>query len=95
MLAFYEIGPYGLMDSFKCEPKIISSCHELMERRVDMATIIPEGEKIRQAVKWISCECQEDESRKITLLIQEASMRFNLSPKEEEFLRCFYEENEP
>ena len=58
-----------------------------------MATIQPKGEKVRQAVKWISGERQEDESKNIFLLIQEASMKFNLSPKDEEFLRAFYKEN--
>lgn len=58
-----------------------------------MATIQPKGEKLRQAVKCISGELQENENKKISLLIQDASSRFNLSPKEEEFLRAFYEEN--
>lgn len=60
--------------------------------RVKMATIQPKGEHVRQAVKWISAAIKEDENRKISFLIQEASMRFNLSPKDEEFLNCFYEE---
>ena len=58
-----------------------------------MTTIQPEGEKLRQAVKWISGELQEDENKKIPLLIQESATRFNLSPKDEEFLRTFYEED--
>jgi hypothetical protein len=59
-----------------------------------VATIQPKGENIRLAVKWISCERQEDESKSLSALIQGASMRFNLSPKEEEFLRAFYKECE-
>ena len=59
-----------------------------------MATIQPKGEKIRQAVKWISSERVEDESRSIPLLIQEAALRFNLSPKDEEFLISFYKEGQ-
>ena len=58
-----------------------------------MATIQPEGEKVRQAVKWISSERMEDECRSLSKLIQEASIRFNLSPKDEEFLTLFYQEN--
>jgi hypothetical protein len=58
-----------------------------------MATIQPKGEKIRQAVKWISCERLEDESKALIMLIQEASLRFDLSPKDEEFLKAFYQEN--
>jgi hypothetical protein len=57
-----------------------------------MATIQPEGEKIRQAVKWISEKRKEDETRPIFSLVQEAAPQFNLSPKEEEFLVSFYEQ---
>ncbi len=57
-----------------------------------MATIQPKGEKMRQAVKWISENLKEDEKRPIYRLIQDASLRFTLSPKEENFLRSFYEE---
>ena len=55
-----------------------------------MATIQPKGEKVRQAVKWISERRVEDEGKSLALLIQEAAGRFNLSPKDEEFLRSFY-----
>lgn len=55
-----------------------------------MATIQPKGEKVRQAVRWISEIRQEDASRSIPLLIQQAAARFNLSPQDEEFLRAFY-----
>ena len=55
-----------------------------------MATIQPKGDKLRQAMKWVSEGRLEDEGRSIMLLIQEAATRFNLSPKDEEFLRSFY-----
>ena len=58
-----------------------------------MATIQPKGEKLRQAVKWISGMHQEDKTRPMPELIQEAANQFNLSPKEEDFLRSFYEED--
>ena len=57
-----------------------------------MATIQPKGENIRQAVKWISAELIEDENRPISPLVQAASLKFNLSPKEEEYLISFYEQ---
>ena len=57
-----------------------------------MATIIPEGEKIRQAVKWISELRKEDENASIGLLIEKAALKFNLSPKDESYLRSFYTE---
>jgi len=57
-----------------------------------MATIQPKGERVRQAVKWISENRKEDDKRSVYRLIQDASLRFTLSPKEEDFLRAFYEE---
>ena len=57
-----------------------------------MATIQPQGESVRQAVKWISSEKKEDDEKNLVKLIQEAAIRFNLSPKDEEFLRTFYSE---
>ena len=51
---------------------------------------MPEGEKVRNAVKWISNECKESENKKIESLICKASTLYNLSPKDEEFLRVFY-----
>jgi hypothetical protein len=57
-----------------------------------MATIQPKGEKVRQAVKWISAELHEDEKGSIQKLIQQAALRFNLSPAEEEYLVAFYRE---
>ena len=55
-----------------------------------MATIQPKGERVRQAVRWISTERLDDERKAIARLIEEASLRFNLSPKEEEELKAFY-----
>ena len=57
-----------------------------------MATIMPEGEKIRQAVKWISDLRKDDEKASISLLIEQAALKFNLSPKDENYLRSFYTE---
>jgi hypothetical protein len=55
-----------------------------------MPTIMPEGERVRQAVKFISAERMEDEKKALRKLIQEASLKFNLSPKEEQDLVNFY-----
>lgn len=57
-----------------------------------MATIMPEGERVRQAVKWISAERTENDPKPVAKLIQEAALRFNLSPKEEMELSHFYRE---
>ena len=60
------------------------------EGRKEMSTIMPKGENVRQSLKWISNERLQDECKDLIGLISAACMRFNLSPKEEEFLRCFY-----
>jgi hypothetical protein len=59
-----------------------------------MGTIQPKGEKIRQAVKWISSELQDDDQKSIPRLVRQAALRFNLSPVEEESLVAFYREKE-
>jgi hypothetical protein len=55
-----------------------------------MAAIMPEGEAIRKAVKWISNNLQDDPNKSVQKLINEAVMRFDLSPKDAEFLTDFY-----
>lgn len=58
-----------------------------------MSQIIPEGEAVRIAVKWISNECKENRESNINKLIIKAAAKYNLSPKDEEFLRAFYSED--
>jgi hypothetical protein len=59
-----------------------------------MATIQPQGEDIRRAVKWISEERETSPDKKLSDLISQAGRKFDLSPLEEEFLlRCLQEKN--
>ena len=51
-----------------------------------MATIQPEGEQIRRAVQWISEEKQASPEKSRLKLMEEAGIKFNLSPVEEEYL---------
>jgi hypothetical protein len=46
----------------------------------------PKGEDLRRAVKWVSEERQYNPGKESKTLIEEACMKFNLSPKDEEFL---------
>ena len=55
-----------------------------------MATIMPEGESIRKAVKWIDESRQSDPGKKMTGLVHEACVKFDLSPLEAEFLQKFF-----
>lgn len=57
-----------------------------------MAVVQPKGEKMRQAVKWISTQIEE-EGTPLSKLIQMAAREFNLSPMEEEYLVNFYKES--
>jgi hypothetical protein len=55
-----------------------------------MTTVMPEGKAVSRAVKWISGELQEDPNKSIQILINDAVLHFDLSPKEAEFLSEFY-----
>ncbi|WP_291321622.1 hypothetical protein [Desulfonatronospira sp.] len=55
-----------------------------------MSTIMPENKKVRQAVQWVDEGIQE--GKKLDRLLSEAGMRFNLGPKDEEFLHKFFSE---
>lgn len=57
-------------------------------------TIMPQSELTRKAVKWIT-EMQQDPNEDKTLqqLMEEAGMRFNLGPKDIEFLQRFFNQN--
>ena len=57
-----------------------------------MATIKSKDEKVKLAIKWISGELQEGKKQDLSRLINGATMRFDLSPKEEEFLISFYKD---
>jgi hypothetical protein len=55
-----------------------------------MTNVMPEGEAIRRAVKWISARLEESPGAPAQKLVHEAVLRFDLSPKETEFLMEFY-----
>lgn len=59
-----------------------------------MSTIQPRSEKVKKAINWISENLKEDAGRPVPPLIEEAGMRFNLSPKEEAFLVSFYKKGQ-
>lgn len=55
-----------------------------------MTTVMPEGEAIRKAVKWVSRCVQEDPDKPVQKIVHEAILRFDLSPIEAQFLMDFY-----
>jgi hypothetical protein len=50
----------------------------------------PPGESLRQAVKWISEERQARPDAKLVKLLDEAGLRFDLSPAEQEWLAATF-----
>jgi hypothetical protein len=55
-----------------------------------MTTVMPEGEAIRRAIKWVSAELQEHPEKSPKDLVNSAVTRFDLSPKDADFLIQFY-----
>ena len=49
--------------------------------------LLPEGDKLRKAVKWLSETVKEHPGRSRKEIILEAEVKFDLSPKECEFLQ--------
>ena len=54
-----------------------------------MATVLPEGENIRRAIKWISEERKFNPDANDLKLIEDACLKFDLSPMDAEYLRNF------
>ncbi len=58
-----------------------------------MTTIQPKGENLRKAVKWISEEHQYNPARTHRSIIEEACLKFNLSPMDAEYLNKLSEKD--
>jgi len=54
-----------------------------------MTTVQPEGEDLRKAVKWISDERKYNPGEKTSALIENACLKFDLSPMDAEYLNKF------
>ena len=55
-----------------------------------MHDLLPDGEDIRRAVKWVSGNLQENPDQSVMPLVQKAVFKFDLSPRDAEFLINFY-----
>ena len=55
-----------------------------------MSYPLPEGEDLRKAVKWVSAGLKESPGKKVIRLVEEAIFKFDLSPKDGEFLLNFF-----
>ena len=55
-----------------------------------MPTIMPEAENVQKAIKWISANMEENGNQPLQKLIESAVFKFDLSPKDTEFLLGFF-----
>jgi len=55
-----------------------------------MSNILPDGDDLRNAVKWISANIQESPGEPAQPFVQGAIFKFDLSPKDAEFLIGFF-----
>lgn len=52
--------------------------------------MLPDGEDLHRAIKWVSHHLQEDPARPLGPLVHEAVFKFDLSPRDTDFLIDFY-----
>jgi hypothetical protein len=76
--------------------KAYSSCPMLLvtieQEEVTCMSILPEGEQLRRAVKWISDMRVENPGISLSKLVGDACLKFDLPPKDAEFLSNFFVE---
>ena len=53
-------------------------------------SIQPEGEELRKATKWISDKLRYEANVSLAEAIEKACVKFDLSPKDAEFLMRFF-----
>lgn len=58
-----------------------------------MTAILPESELLRRAAVWICEKREERPDTNLYILLDEAGMRFNLSPKEQQMLADVFSKN--
>lgn len=57
-----------------------------------MTTIQPQGENLRNAVKWIGSERRGNPTASLPKLIDQACLTYNLTPAEAAYLDQFFKE---
>lgn len=59
-----------------------------------MSELLPKGEKLRRAVRFISERSEAAPDLRRAALLEEATLRFDLSPRESELLAAFLRDRE-
>lgn len=57
-------------------------------------SILPEGEQLRKAIKWVSDRRIDEPEAGLSGLVQEACLKFDLSPKDTDVLLDFFIERD-
>lgn len=57
-----------------------------------MTTIMPESENVQKAIKWVSANLEEN-NQPLQKLVEKAVFKFDLSPKDTDFLTSFFRES--
>tara|TARA_Y100001954_G_scaffold127604_1_gene136783 strand:+ start:30974 stop:31144 length:171 start_codon:yes stop_codon:yes gene_type:complete len=55
---------------------------------------MPQSELTKKAIAWIAEMLDQKADQSINVLLEEAAVRFNLSPRDCEFLKRFYTESQ-
>lgn len=55
-----------------------------------MSDMLPDGEELRRSVKWVSEKLREDPGQPLQPLVQEAIFKYDLSPRDGDFLITFF-----
>jgi hypothetical protein len=63
------------------------------EGEKNMTAILPEGTALRKGIHWIS-KAREEGKESLPVLIDQACIRFNLSPKDCDFIHRFFTEGD-
>ncbi len=58
-----------------------------------MSTVQPKGEKLKKAIQWVSEKRKENPDANLARLADEASLRFDLNPKDSQFLLRFVKDD--
>ena len=58
-----------------------------------MSDLLPDGDDLRKAVKWVSGKLQENPEQPLQPLVQEAIFTYDLSPKDGDFLISFFRQS--
>lgn len=57
-------------------------------------SVQPEGEDLRKATKWISDQLRYEKNVSLREAIEKASVKFDLTPKDTEYLMRFFSKKE-